>query len=342
MKDRNIARQLHEIDEQERIHQKIEGTTAEALMQMEFPEMKWIIEPILPEGVTLFGGKPKEGKSVAVTNISLGVALGGKALGVDVERGGVIYLHLEDNQRRLQHRIGCMLPFDNYTGCQAPAPGNLHLFHKWPRAGDGGLRALDEFLTGEPDVRLVVIDTLKKFQATARDDRTKSGYDFDYEKVEPLRNLYEKHNVAILIVTHTRKSDSEDAVDLISGTLGLTGGVDNYIIMRGRKGNRAKLYTGGRDINPEEFTLEYSPEVWTWNLLGPASQVMATDNQQAVLDFISESTQEEGQSKGVTLKDIIAAVDVKKSNLQNRVLPRLLELGRIAKAEHGVYYAIPA
>jgi len=341
----SLSDELVKVDDDRKIHEKIEGTTAGALMKMEFPEMRWVIEPFLPEGVTILAGKPKEGKSVAATNICLGVALGGKALGKNVERGGALYLHLEDNQRRLQQRIGAMLPYDDYTGCCAEAPDNLHLYYKWPRIGEGGFRALCEFLDGEPDIRIVVIDTLKKIQGESSTNRSKTGYDHDYEKVEPFREISEKFNVAVVIVHHTRKMGADDPIDLISGTLGLTGGVDNFLIMRDRQGNRAKLHAGGRDINAEEYTIEYTPETWTWNMLGKSSLIMASDTQQSVLNFIQTETFVTSGSmvtSGTTvgLPDILSGVGVNKNYLKNKIIPRLQEDGLIIRESRGHYRAL--
>ena len=40
------------------------------------------------------------------------------------------------------------------------------------------------------------------------------------------------HGVAVLLVHHLRKADSDDAFDTVSGTLGLTGSVDSVIVLR--------------------------------------------------------------------------------------------------------------
>src|SRR5258708_19570344 len=76
-----------------------------ALLQKELPPVKWAIPGILPEGLTLLCGKPKMGKSWLVLGFALGIACGGYVLGkVNVEQGYVLYLSLEDNERRLQRR----------------------------------------------------------------------------------------------------------------------------------------------------------------------------------------------------------------------------------------------
>ena len=79
-----------------------QGITASELMQKSFPEPKWAIPGILPEGLNILGGKPKKGKSILALNICLDIALGKPALGkIHIEGGSVIYFALEDNYRRL-------------------------------------------------------------------------------------------------------------------------------------------------------------------------------------------------------------------------------------------------
>jgi len=77
--------------------------TAAELRDLKFPEPRWAVPGIIPEGVTLLGGAPKIGKSWLALGLSLAIASGGKALGsVEVEPGAVLYLALEDTGRRLQ------------------------------------------------------------------------------------------------------------------------------------------------------------------------------------------------------------------------------------------------
>jgi hypothetical protein len=75
-----------------------------------------------------------------------------------------------------------MLPVDEFSGNTATAPSDLHLYHKWPRIGEGGLRALDAFLK-ENNSRLVIIDTFKMFQTNlSKADSKKTQYDIDYDR----------------------------------------------------------------------------------------------------------------------------------------------------------------
>src|SRR5215208_1743774 len=77
--------------------------SAADLLEMDLPPIKWTIPEILPEGVTILAGKAKIGKSFLAFGLCVAVATGGEALGkIPVGRGDVLYVALEDNQRRLK------------------------------------------------------------------------------------------------------------------------------------------------------------------------------------------------------------------------------------------------
>jgi AAA domain len=172
------------------------------LQQEVLPEMRWAIEPILPEGVTIRGGKPKLGKSWLALALLHAVSAGGVALGrYPVDMAEVLYLALEDNKRRLQSRINTYLHGKS-------APQDFYATTEWMRINEGGYDLLEEWLQEHPRARIVCIDTWKKFKPKSAGNQ-KSLYDDDYEAIEPLTALASKYGVAILVVDHMRKRRAE-------------------------------------------------------------------------------------------------------------------------------------
>jgi hypothetical protein len=55
--------------------------TAASLLAERFPEPRWAIPAIVPEGATILAGKPKKGKSFLALAFAVAVATGGYALG---------------------------------------------------------------------------------------------------------------------------------------------------------------------------------------------------------------------------------------------------------------------
>src|SRR5262245_31622751 len=110
--------------------------TADQIAGMTFAPIKYVVPTVLVEGLTLFAGKPKIGKSWLVLHAALAVARGGFTLGqIHCSEGDVLYCALEDNQRRLQSRLTklCGLPpwnlkrLDFYTELpRLPNVGSCH------------------------------------------------------------------------------------------------------------------------------------------------------------------------------------------------------------------------
>jgi hypothetical protein len=257
--------------------------TATDLMAMELPPVRWVVPDILPEGVTLLAGKPKVKKSWMGYGLAVAVASGGVALGIKrVEQGEVLYLALEDNRRRLQKRLTALL-------AGSDAPDGLCIATEWPRLDDGGLEALENWLRAHPNARLIVIDTLKKIRPRTSGNR--SVYDVDYESLEPLLPIAAEYGVAILVVHHLRKMDADDPLDTISGSTGLTGGVDGVLVLKkDRSKADATLLTDGRDIEePTELALTWDQNIASWSIAGDAEEFRLSQTRTEIIGVLEDA-----------------------------------------------------
>jgi len=82
------------------------GITAAALMDKTFPSINYIVPGYVCEGLTVLAGAPKLGKSWLTLGWALAIASETPAFGtIPVMGGDVLYLALEDNQRRLKARL---------------------------------------------------------------------------------------------------------------------------------------------------------------------------------------------------------------------------------------------
>lgn len=304
--------------------QAINGITAAALMEKIFPEPRWAIPGILPEGLNLLAGKPKKGKSIFALNIGLSIALGGLALGkIPVEQGAVIYLALEDTERRLQKRIKQMMP-------DSGAPDALFLFTKWPRMDAGGLELLEAKISEIPNLRLVIIDTLQKFRKPSKSNG--NLYAEDYETVSKIKDVADRLGVCILLIHHLRKAESDDIFDTLSGSLGLTGGADGNLVMENVRGNTT-LHITGRDVEGIELAIELDGRLLAWRLLGERAEVQATNERQILYDAIKNA---DGEVTPHELSEITGL----KSHYIRKNLPVLLQDRTIKKVDRGKYIFI--
>ena len=84
---------------------KLTVIDGETLMDKRLPPTKFCVDTLLPQGLCILGGSPKVGKSWLVLDLCVHVAQGTPLWGLDVTRGDVLYLCLEDSERRIQERL---------------------------------------------------------------------------------------------------------------------------------------------------------------------------------------------------------------------------------------------
>ena len=304
--------------------------TFQELLARQLPPVQWAIPDILPEGLTLLAGKPKLGKSWLALAMALAVASGGVALGTyPVTQGEVLYLALEDNERRLQSRAQQLL------ASMTTVPTSISFELRWPRLDQGGLTYLEEYLQTHPDVRLVVIDTWARVSPKAQ-HRQRSQYEDEYAALTPLKYLADTYRVSILAIHHLRKMRGDDVLDEITGSIGLTGAVDGALILKRERGQHdASLFVTGRDIEHEQqLALRFDAQTAMWMLVGNAEEVRRTKERQDILDLLSEQFPE-----GMTPRQVAEALD--KNYHTTRCLLRKMEVAGEIQHTDSQYVAIP-
>ena len=300
------------------------GSAAD-LRRKQFPAIRYIVPNILAEGCTLFAGRPKLGKSWLMLDIGLAVAAGRICLGeTQCEQGQVLYLALEDNERRLQRRIDKVL---GTFGVEWPAA--FQYATEWPRANEGGVEAIRDWIVSANNPRLVVVDVLMMFRATG--NRSDNAYECDYNAIKGLQALAGEYNIAIVIVHHTRKSGSDvDPFEKVSGTLGLSGAADAALILD-RDGNGATLYGRGRDVEEIEVAVSFNKLTCRWNILGAAADVRRSDERSTILEVLSEA------DEPMSPKDIMIAAELTNRNAIDILLYKMARAGEVEKAGRGLY-----
>lgn len=303
------------------------------LDQQQFPPLHYPVPGVIPEGMTLLVGAPKIGKSWLVLGLLLGVASGGAALG-GIRLGEprrVLYLALEDGDRRMQDRCRQLLEGDPipplYTYLTQVPPGRI-------------LDTIEAALDRYPDTAMVVIDTLGKVMPQAMPQET--TYQRDYRVAGKLKAIADdKPGLALVVIHHDRKAGADDFVERVSGSNGLAGAADTIVVLsRERQSADGLLQITGRDISEGEYALTVTGGAWALDggdldaAAKRAQERQATaglgDRSVEVLQAINE------HPEGLSPSDVAAVVGIEA--VHARVyLGRLLDAGRIAKPRRGLY-----
>jgi hypothetical protein len=314
------------------------AVSAADLMATDFPPIRYVVEDLIPEGLTMVVAPPKIGKSWLVLGLGLAVSNGSLALGcIRTEARPVIYFALEDGHRRLKSRLtslGAVKPSPDLTFITTVARGDIP-------------HAISEYLDVHRDkAPVVIIDTLGKAQSPALPGET--TYDRDYRVVGNLKGLADAHpGSSIILVHHTRKASGSDFVDAVSGTQGIAGAADTVLLLRRERGeNIATLHATSRDTQEGEYAVALDAS-GRWTLAGDSLEAAANAEQTAKVTG--------GLSDRMT--DVIAAVGRHPEGITPRNLKSLLRdippeavdvylgrayaAGRLRRLTRGKYAPLP-
>ena len=291
---------------------ELDAVNANELMDMEFQPTGWLIEKLLGKGVYLLAGASKIGKSWLVLWLADRVSKGEKVWDFKTAQCDVLYVSLEDTAQRIQRRLS------EVTGGEAD---RVWIATEAELLGSGFEQQLGNFLTAHPGVGFVIIDTLQRIRQMKTEKYSYSG---DYEVMTALKAIADRFNITILVVHHTRKEESEDAFNMISGTNGLMGCADGAMVLQkpSRIGKTATLDVTGREVADLLLKLEFD-DTKHWQFLEYGKEEPRDDADKllaAVQQLVSECREWRGTpTELVSALSPILPVDTKPHSLTRRL-----------------------
>ena len=308
---------------QENEKPKLKSITAYELVNMDIPDVKWFVEKLIPEGLTLLAGDAKIGKSFFAWNIALAVAEGGIALSeiqIDTPRN-VVYMAMEDPLPLLQERLNLM--------CPDGVPNNVHVVNDFfgLKFDNEGLAMVSDCLD-ETQSELLIVDTWGHVKPNPQ-MKGGTSYDNDYAALMPVQRFAHERNIAVILVTHTTKGkDLENQFNNIQGSMGMQAGCDTMLMIeRGQHGHA--LRATGRRIMETEYAMTLDDG--TWKLEGDASEFNISERRKQLLTFIAESGQD-----GITVTDLTDLAETSKQNV-SKILLKMVSDGLIVRPKRGRY-----
>lgn len=310
------------------------------LDDQDFPSLSFAVPGMIPEGLTLFAGPPKAGKSILLQGTALAVASGGLALGsipVGPARP-VLLLALEDGERRLQQRCRALLPkgqaipqLFNYLIRIQPDTTVLATISAWLEAEKG-------------DKPLIILDTLGRVMP--RIAAGQSAYGHEYRLMSVLKNLIDqRRGGSLVVVHHDRKAGADDFVDSVSGTHALAGASDTVIVLaRQRHQSQGVLQVTGRDVTEAEYAVDFKDGVWSLVGGNPNTSVRAATARRDTAPLGDRSTdvytEVSKHHPNSVRRGVIAEALGLEPDTVSVYLGRLVDTGRIQRVRRGVYAAL--
>lgn len=247
---------------------KLNSFSAADLAKAVIPKTPFIVNQILPCGLTILAAPPKTGKSWLCLALADAIATGSTFWGYPVTAGSVLYLALEDNKARLQSRLRAI---------GSRMPDNLYMVCRNAMTLDNGLiDQMEAWITDHPDTRLIILDTLQRVKGAAAWGQ--DAYSSDYHRLGPLQEFAIEKNVSILAVHHFRKQGNrpeEDVFERLSGSTALFGASDCAWAIYGKRGSEEmNFHLTGRDVTDTEFKITFDKDTSRWKMLGNSEQLL--------------------------------------------------------------------
>lgn len=294
--------------------EELQTVTMEELYDTVYPPKVPIVDGLIYNGTYLFVGAPKVGKSFFMAQLGYHVSSGIPLWDYPVNQGTVLYLALEDDYGRLQKRLSRMFGMESTS--------NFYFATRSKSLNEGLEEQLTQFVKEHKDARLIIIDTLQKVREVGGD---KFSYASDYDIVTKLKQFSDTHGICLLVVHHTRKMESADSFDMISGTNGLLGAADGAFVMQKEKRteNKAVLEVAGRDQQDQRLLLNFNRELCLWELTKAETELWKEPDD-PVLEAIAKVVSEEQPEWSGTASELLQLLP--DLDMQPNILTRKLNI----------------
>lgn len=264
----------------------------------------FVVEGLLPAGLTVFAAPPKTGKSWLCLELAHCVATGNPFWGKRTQAGSVLYLDLESRDYRVQNRM-------EKTGL--PGAQGIGFAFEAGRLDTDLMEQLSAYHEQHEDLRLVIVDPLARVKGAGKS--RSDAYITDTMTLAPLQSWALGRGIAVLCVTHMRKQGfvraDSDPFEQITGSNAQFGVADGAWLITGAREDRERMFiASGRDYEGVELSIRFMQDTCRWRCLGDAQdqereKYEASPVVKTIRALLSESG---GAPVRVTANDLLTAV----------------------------------
>ena len=235
----------------------LDAISGAELYDKQYPPREFIVDGLIKRGdLVLLAGRPKSGKSWLLLQMAQAVDTGARFLGRETARAKVLFIALEDGERRVHERL-------HIRGWR---PAEAHFaFDLFPLGGAG----LQQLKYAAQAFDVVIVDTLRTaLGGMDENDNSQMGW-----VVQSLADFAHDADKVVVVSHHTRKGDATDAFELIRGAGAIRAAYDvGMLIQRKEKEPEAVLRFESRDLQIEDMTIHFDPETG-WRYEGDARRI---------------------------------------------------------------------
>ena len=312
--------------------------TNDELTAMDIAPTPWLVEKLLPPGLTLLVAPPKMGKSYFVLQMGLCVASGRPFLGRQTRQVKVSYFDLEEWPALLREKRDLI--------CVGNGIDPRKVKIRYATAMSGGDITVQHDLQRHIDegAELLIVDLLARVRNEVTEDAKVNAYARDYAALRAFADFVVQRNphVALVIVHHTNKGNHESWQSRISGSQGLAGATHTNMLMdhvdlRGVDDDKRRealkyrrLHVVGKAVEADEMMLVQMPNGGGWTVTDKTTTDVKMQGKHAhVMQVLREAN-----GAWTTAKDVHAKVEGTLDSVK-KLLMRMAQKGEIQGSGSG-------
>lgn len=221
---------------------------------------EFIIDNMIPVGMTFLSGAPKLKKSFLALQMAIAVANGEAFFGNATHQCDVAYFDLEGSRNR---------SFARTRNITTKLPSNLLITNETSKKLSGDLiYSIRKMHQRRPSFRFFIIDTYSRARGEVKSGSA-NAYDADVAFLEPIQRMALEEGIAIMFVHHDKKGAGlmADSFERLSGTMAISGSSDcviNLIAEGKRFDGKATLEYTPRDAKGGVMNLEFNEQYLEW------------------------------------------------------------------------------
>jgi hypothetical protein len=273
--------------------------------------LRWIVPGLLSHGLTILAGPRWSGKSCLALDLGTAVATGGLALhSLGCPRGDVLYLDVENGDRRLEDRLRALL-FGRATDL------SRLVFSRDAAAPRTFLELLESWRADVAAPRLVVIDAAQQVGPVSRGPWTRR--ETREQELSEVQQWALRHGVAVLVIA---RADKEETMKDCSFD------VADALLLLDRRAGQSVLTVHSRDLARRKMVLDF--ESGRLSILDPGDGSRRQNHRADILDVLKTSVWE------MSPRQVARELGMTVGNVR-RTMSRMARDGEIARSSHGKY-----
>jgi RecA-family ATPase len=307
------------------IENMVNAKSFEQLKLMNIQPTEFLVDNILPKGISLLAGKPKAGKSYFLLAIAMSLSNGITFLNENTKQNKILFFAFEDNEIRLKSRINSIDPNIKLN--------NVYYEHyKHIKEYKTPIKEIMEDYIINHDVKLIIIDTFGKYKLLIPTNKERDDYMKELKIISELKDLADKYFISILLSHHEGKTPrTEDVFDGILGSTGIFATVDTALILhRKRNDDNAVLYIASRDGDENQINLLFQNHIFY--RINSASDTQNSLSPESLKIFNAIPSQ-----YPISITDLQKIFEDKNKNTLRNLLYKLVNNGYIVTLKKGLF-----